>query len=206
MAGIDSEQLIAQPHSTHRLHLAELPARDQLTQRLDHRVVAISVAEGMDQSTLLGQPQEHLGVGERRAQRLLRDDVLAGIQRGPAQREMQHVGRTDVDDIDSVAGDQLLGAGKDLGHSEPRGVPFGDLARSCRDPRDLDADPAQRVNVEPSDTARADDPSPDQHSAVMTFTSACAVSSTSTSLSCGGTSRCTARDSRSSVRGHAFVL
>ena len=60
-------------------------------------------------------------------QGLLADDVLAGSQRRLGEREMEVVGRADVDDVDGLVGDQLVGRGVgavcgQLGRGRGRGV------------------------------------------------------------------------------------
>jgi hypothetical protein len=52
--------------------------------------------------------QQALGLGRRRGERLLADDVLARGERGVRERRVEVVRRADVDDVDAVGGDELL--------------------------------------------------------------------------------------------------
>ena len=65
------------------------------------------------------------GAGGVERDRLLADDVLAGVERRAGQRQVQVVRGADVDDVDLVGGDQLLGAreaalGAELGRARSR--------------------------------------------------------------------------------------
>ena len=131
VAWVDGEQLLGQPRPVDRVHAPELVADHELAQRLDHRVVAIRVAHRMHDIRALGEAQQLGGVAGCRGERLLGDDVLAGFQGGAAVRQVQRVGGADVDHVDIVGGDELLGRAVDARDSESLSIAPGDGGR-CR--------------------------------------------------------------------------
>ncbi len=80
-------------------HLARLP---------DHRVAGVVVGQHEDLAALLDQRGELLGVGQRRGQRLVADDVDAGLEEGLRRRIMHVVRRDDRHRLDAV-GPRRLG-------------------------------------------------------------------------------------------------
>lgn len=81
---------------------AEIAGRDPGPQLADHGVIAVDERHGGDPARGRGGVGERPGVGRRRGDRLLADDVLAREQRVARLGDVEVVGRADVDHVDAV--------------------------------------------------------------------------------------------------------
>ena len=120
--------------------------------RLAHgRVVAVGERDRCDQAGVARRVGEAGGAGGVERDRLLDDDVLAGRDRGECKRQVEVVRGADVDDVDRLGGDQLLGApeaafGADLG-----GRVSASLGRRGSDPGELGAGEEDGAGVDAAD-------------------------------------------------------
>ena len=133
--------------------------------RLPHgRVIAVDKGNGDHRRRRAGGSEQFICAARVERDRLLADDVPARRERREAERNMQVVRGADVDDVDIVGGDQLLGAAVGpFGAELPAGL-RGTLRgrRGHRD--DLRTGKAGRPRVDSPDEPAADDP--DAQSAV----------------------------------------
>ena len=93
----------------------------------------------------------------RHRERLLADDVPAGGEDRQRLRDVEVVGRRDVDDVDAGVGEEVVerriarATPSAVGAAAPRS------GRAAEHAADLDADPAQRLDVDGADEAGPDD-------------------------------------------------
>ena len=87
---------------------AGLVAAHPLVHLAHDRVVAIDEGNGCDDTCIVGEAFEFLGLGYARRKGLLADDVFACSYDVFDQRSVQIVGHAHVDDIHLGVGDQVL--------------------------------------------------------------------------------------------------
>ncbi len=80
--------------------LAELAGADHRAGFLDHRITGVVMRQGEDEPALLGERAELLGLGERVGERLLADDVDAGLEEGLGHGVMHVVAREERQRVD----------------------------------------------------------------------------------------------------------
>jgi len=118
----------------------------------------------VDDAGLLGHLQQLRALGGVHRQRLLADDVLAGLDRLAGERRVQVVGGGDVDAVDRPGGKRVgqRGEGRD---AHRLGTGDAALRPGADQPDDLDAVAAQRVGVHRPDVPRPhhDRPRPIRH-------------------------------------------
>ena len=90
---------------------AEPPGLDDLTEPLQDRVEAAVVGDGQHDSGPLRRRDDLSAVPGRDRQRLLAEDVLAGLDGGERMLGVQMVWRADEDGVDLGVGAQLLDSG-----------------------------------------------------------------------------------------------
>jgi hypothetical protein len=139
------------------MHASELAAGNHLARLLHERVAAVVEGDGVHDAGLPGRLVQLLRIRRRHRERLVRNDVLAALQRGQHHGHMQVIRRRVVDDVDVGIGDQRLVAAVGLGHAERVGFPPRRRLGRSGDGDDIDeAEPADRVDVVSADEARAD--------------------------------------------------
>jgi hypothetical protein len=137
----------------HEPHGAELAGRDARPRLEDDRVVAVDERDGGDSVRALRRLEQALGLGRRRRERLLADDVLAGLERRLGERRVQVVGRADVDDVDALGDGELLGRGEGALGVKPRRRLARPLRRGRRDAGELGPGQARGARVDGADEA-----------------------------------------------------
>ena len=136
---------------------SELATGNHLARLLHERVAAVVEGDGVHDAGLFGRLVQRLRIRCRHRERLVRDDVLAVLQRGQDDRDVQVIRRRVVDDVDVGIGGQRLVAAVGLGHAERVGFSTRRRLGRSGDGDDIDeAQPADRVDVVSADEARAD--------------------------------------------------
>ena len=123
---------------------------------LVERVVADVEVGGVDQAGRGGEGDQLARLRRRHRQRLLADDVAAGGEDGLRLRQVEVVGRGDVDRVDRRVVEERLERGvraRDAERLGPGRATFRGAAEHAADP---DADAAQGFDVDRADEARAD--------------------------------------------------
>ena len=90
-------------------------------------------------------------------QRLLADDVPAGRQDLLRLGDVEVVRRGDVDDLDRRVVEERIERWVGARHAKRLRPGIAAFRRAAEDAPNLDADPAQRLDVDRADEARADD-------------------------------------------------
>ena len=132
-------------------------AADALARLAQGRVVAVGKRHGGDAAGGGRGVEEPARAGDVERERLLADDVLAGRQRGLGERQVQVVGRADVDDVDVVGAHELLGRGERAPDAELGGGLLGAGGRGGGDADDVGAREARGADVDGADEAGAGD-------------------------------------------------
>ena len=124
-----------------------------------------------------GQPDHLARLVGRHRERLLADDVTAGGEDRHRLREMEVVRRRDVHGIDRRVVEQRLERRIGARDAERRGPRLASFRRAAQHAADLDADPAQGLDVDRADEARADDRGSDVGDPAHALLTWCAVDS-----------------------------
>jgi hypothetical protein len=152
------QQPVLQVRAVNEMDASELAAGNHLARLLHERVAAVVEGDGVHDAGFLGRLVQLPGVRRRHRERLVRNDVLAVLQRGQHHGHMQVIRRRVVDDVDVGIGDQRLVAAVVLGHAERIAFRRAD-ARSMRDGTTDEAQPADGVDVVSADEAGPPGPS-----------------------------------------------
>ena len=132
--------------------------RDQLTRPADHRIAPVREREGRAAAGSTRQRDEADGARQVGRDRLLEDEVLAGLEDGRRKLHVGAVRRADVDHVDAGVPKDRVEVGRWLQPAELLGPPLRSL-RVGSDERDhvRVPGPARGVDVVRPDEARADD-------------------------------------------------
>ncbi len=141
----------------HEADIAEVAARDRLANVLVEGIEADVEVDGVDLARPLGLLDERRRLRCGHRQRLLADDVLAGGEDRRGLRDVEVVGRGDVDDAHGTVSEDLLERGVGVADAERIGPGRAALARASEDAADVDPDPAELLDVDGPDESRADD-------------------------------------------------
>ena len=150
------QQPVLEVASGDQPHVADLARGDDLVGVLVERVVADVEVRGVDQPGLGGEGDQLARLGRRHRQRLLADDVATGGEDGLRLREVEVVGRGDVDRVDRRVVEERLERvvrARDAERLGPGRATFRGAAEHATDP---DADAAQGLDMDRADEARAD--------------------------------------------------
>ena len=138
--------------------LAEVAVGDGLAHVLVERVEPDVEVDRVDEAARarasLDEPGRLRG-GHR--QRLLADDVLAGGEDRRRLRDVEVVRRGDVDDVDGRVGEDLVEGGVGVADAQGVGPGGAALRGAAEDAADVDADPAELLDVDGPDESGADD-------------------------------------------------
>ena len=137
-------------------HVADLARGHDLVGVLVERVVADVEVRGVDQPGRGGQGDQLARLRRRHRQRLLADDVLARGEDGLGLRQMQIIGRGDMDGVDRRVVEQGLERRVGARDAERLGPGRAAFRGAAEHAADLDADAAQGFDVDRADEARAD--------------------------------------------------
>ena len=110
----------------------------------------------VDEAARRGQPDEVARLVRGHRQGLLAHDVPARREDRLDLRVVQLVGRRDVDDVDPVVVEQLVQRGVGAADVDLLRAGGGAVARGAEQAGDVDADPAQGLDVHRADEAAAD--------------------------------------------------
>jgi hypothetical protein len=137
--------------------VAEASLGDQRPRLLALGVEAGVEVRGVDEPAAPGELEQLRRLRRVQRERLLADDVLPRLERRPHLRIVQVVRRRHVDDVDALVCEHRLEGlvrvrQRDAAAQRPR-----PLRRGADDAEDLDAEPAERVDVDDADEARPDD-------------------------------------------------
>ena len=151
------EQPVLEVATGHEPDVAELAGGDDLVGVLVERVVADVEVGGVDEAGRGGQLDQLARLGRGHRQRLLADDVPAGREDGLRLGEVEIVGGGDVDDVDRLVAEEVVEGGVCARDAEAGRTSGAALGRAAEHAADLDADAAERLDVDGPDEARADD-------------------------------------------------
>ena len=118
------------------------------------RVVAVGEGDRRDQAGVARRVGEAGGAGGVERDRLFDDDVLAGRDRGERERQVQVVRGADVDDVDRLGGDQLLGAAEATCGADLGSCIGASLGRRGRDSGEIGAGEEDGAGVDAADETR----------------------------------------------------
>ena len=151
------EQPVLEVVAGHQPDVAEAARGDELAHVLVQRIEADVEVDRVDEAAPGGELDELCRIGRRHRQRLLADDVPPGLEDLARLRHVEVVGRGDVDDLDRRVVEQGLERGVGAVDAERPGALLAAFRRAAEDAADLHADPAQLLDVDGADEARADD-------------------------------------------------
>ena len=134
------------------------PDPDVLARFTNRRVEAVDERDGGVQARGRGGVDEALRPGDVYRQRLLADHVLAGRERRLGEREMQVVGRADVNDVDPRVAGELVGRVEGPRRPELVRGGGGRFARRGGHAGELGARQRERAGMDSSDESRSCDP------------------------------------------------
>ena len=158
------EQPVLEVAAVQQPQLAERAFADAGTGLAHRRVVPVDEGHGRDPVGGRGGEDQLVGAGDVERERLLADEVLARLERGTSQRQVEVVRCADVDDVDLLAGDQLLRGCESALGAELLACGRGALGRRGHRSDDPRAGEPGRASVDPADEPDADDPHPQRRS------------------------------------------